>query len=163
MVFVVPYVLEMWQTRESLSWLWLAQLVRVSTRWAKDPGFDSRVSYSFCLPCKNLVLWEWLHEFRVDWRTRDLLGFFRFPVLKTSFWGGLYRTKVSARLAQLVSSDCMVSGIVHFCAKTNQFYSIFFFWGRAPIPPTPQLPRCCDTMLKKEDNNRGTKTNSRMK
>ena len=131
MVFVVPYVLEMWQTRESLSWLWLAQLVRVSTRWAKDPGFDSRVSYSFCLPCKNLVLWEWLHEFRVDWRTRDLLGFFRFPVLKTSFWGGLYRTKVSARLAQLVSSDCE---IVFLCENEPVLLNFFFSGGEPPYP-----------------------------
>ena len=36
--------------------------------------------------------------------------FLSIPVLKTSFWGGSYRTMVSARLAQLVSSVCMVSG-----------------------------------------------------
>ena len=90
--------------------------------------------------------WEWLHEFLVDWRIRDLLGFFRFPVLKTSFWGGLYRTKVSAWLAQLVSSVCMVSG-----RSRRRGSRKIFRGGGGSKPSTLNF----DKQKKKKNNNRG--------
>ena len=53
--------------------------------------------------------------------------------------------------------------IVSFCAKTNQFYSIFFL-GRPPDPtPSPHLPQCSDSMLEKKKKLRGTNKKSHKK